>query len=420
MVKLGFALPFVCGTLPIALSFSAQVKSYSGLHHPSFPDRMLEKSNAGGNGGATSTKAGGDLINELSADHDFTPTERMILTSGGNLQTNLSSYYLQVVELESKMRPSKNQNSDDDDKIPLCVFDRDVSVKVGGEDAFKAKSIVKVYDEALFDAYTSQQVGLDQLLKMFKIRPRFTLHDAGRKDDGSIWRFYTLEDHNEKVDFEILEEFEDNVFDLPILYDRRVKSQVAHPNFPNRMLTKANDEPNAVVLSRNDLTSTNAGGNLIHYLSDTHELTPIERIAITSNGSLQMAFSSYYLQATDVQVTRNEAIDQAEDDDSNPTVVFDREVMQYIGDRKEGNLFCKANSIVKVYSQEIADIFQSVGIGNLLRQKDLNPEFILHDAGRAEDGGLWRFYSMNCKGIIEFDILEEFPENVWDLPCMPK
>lgn len=411
-----------CGTLPTALSFSLSMSTpgaTSQLRHPNFPDRMVEYRNleAGVNGGLRTTKAGGALINDLSETHSFTPLERVFLTLSGNVQTAFSSFYLQEVELSANMKPAPITPADvGGGKIPLAVLDRNVNVKVGGHDCFKVTSKVKVYDPALYAAYTSQTVGLDQLLKMFNIRPKFTLQDAGRTDDGGVWRFYTLECHKGMVDFEIVEEFDKDAWHLPLVYTRRVKSQVPHPNYPERMLTKANDEVNVI---RNELTTMNSGGNLIHYLSDAHDLSPRERVAVTANGSLQMVFSSFYLGEVEVKVTRNEEIDVPEEEKNSPTppvACFDREVLQSIS----GCLWCKATSIVRVYDEEVLEAYKSMGIGNLLRELDLNPVNTLHDAGRSDDGGMWRFYTMACKGTIEFDILEEFPENVWDLPCMPE
>mmetsp|Transcript_24352 Transcript_24352/g.51659 ORF Transcript_24352/g.51659 Transcript_24352/m.51659 type:complete len:437 (+) Transcript_24352:33-1343(+) len=419
---IGLALPLLlCGALPAAHSFSLKMSATlpkSMLSHPNDPTRMLEYKNldAGMNGGLQTTKAGGTLLDDLADEHNFTPLERMFLTLSGNVQTAFSSYYLREVEISAEMKPADITPPTSPGKLPLAVFDRKVKVNVGGLKCFKVTAKVKVYDPVLLDAYTSRSVGLDQLLKMFGIRPKFTLQDAGRNPDGGLWRFYTLECHKGLVDFELLEEFEKDAFNLNLPNNRRIKSQIMHPNYPGRKLTKANDN---VYNIRDELTTMSSGGNLIYYLADAYDLTPLERVAVTANGQLQMMFSSYYLGEVNVAVTRNVQMDIPAEELATPKppiAMFDREVLQTIS----GHLWCKATTIVRVYDEEVLEAYNNTPIWNLLQKLNLNPKHKLHDAGRSDDGGMWRFYTMACPGVIEFDILEEIPADGWNLPCMPE
>jgi len=191
----------------------------------------------------------------------------------------------------------------------------------------------------------------------------------------------------------------------------------AHPADPGYVLTK----------NRNyDLqtmpTTTKAGGSLIDGLSESLGLTPLERIALTCAGNLQMVVSSYHLLPVEVAVTRDEPLSPAdcagdETHSKHPLASYDREVKMSIA----GRVFCKATSRVRVYDAKLHEILKNekVGIGQLLRLKGLAPRMTLHEAGRAEDGTLWRYYSMECDDMVEFDIVEEFSSDAWDLNRTP-
>jgi len=186
--------------------------------------------------------------------------------------------------------------------------------------------------------------------------------------------------------------------------------QLNHPNNQKYMLTKR-QEPDIQTLP----TTTKAGGSLIDHLSKSLSLTPLERIALTCSGNLQVVFSSYYLQPVEVSVDRFELALTDEDGNASksPLAVYDRDVCMDIA----GQQFCKATSKVRIYDAELYETLttQQVGIGQLIRMKNLAPKFRLHDAGRNKHGGMWRFHSMDCKDMIEFDILEEFSNDAWNI-----
>ena len=186
--------------------------------------------------------------------------------------------------------------------------------------------------------------------------------------------------------------------------------QFGRPNNLKFMLTKRQNSD-----CSSKLTTTKAGGDLLDTLSESHGLTPLERVALTCNGNLQMVFSSYHLQPVEVSVDEFALSASDEDIDTarpRPLAVYDRIVSMSIA----GDTFCKATSKVRVYDEDIFELLttQDVGIGQLLRLKKLHPKYTLHDAGRSDDGGLWRFYSMDVDDVIEFDILEEFASDAWD------
>ena len=77
--------------------------------------------------------------------------------------------------------------------------------------------------------------------------------------------------------------------------------------------------------------------------------------------------------------------------------------------------FCTAYSRVKVHSSDVADLLcsEDIGIGQLLERLGVRPTFVLRDIGRNEDGGLWRYYSMICDGMLTCDIREDFSPIAW-------
>ena len=162
-------------------------------------------------------------------------------------------------------------------------------------------------------------------------------------------------------------------------------------------------------------TTTKAGGVLIDQLSKSLVLSPLERVALTCAGNLQMVFSSFYMKPVKVEV---ELFDESSDDDDKevdpePLATYDRVVSMDI----TGSMFCKATSKVRVYDADLYHMLstEDVGIGQLLRLRNLMPKFGLHDAGRNDDGGMWRFYTMDINDGIEFDIIEEFSYDAWDI-----
>jgi hypothetical protein len=191
---------------------------------------------------------------------------------------------------------------------------------------------------------------------------------------------------------------------------------IRNPNRPNELLTRLPEED-----VRTHLTSTPAGGDLLARCSESLGLSSVERMAMACYGNLGVVFSSYYLQPVEVEIETFGKAPTYECDFSEsprPLSLWDRVVNVMIGDRR----FCKATCKVRVYSEEIQQTMteQDFTIGNLLRTEGLQPKFRLHQAGRSSDGGLWRYYTMDCPGQLELDILEEFSRDAFTFDCTPK
>lgn len=190
---------------------------------------------------------------------------------------------------------------------------------------------------------------------------------------------------------------------------------ICNPANQGKVLTRQPEEDNPI-----QLTTTKAGGELLVHYSESLGLSPLERMAMACYGNLGVVFSSYYLQPVDVEVDVFENVSTDEDGPAGaapPLAQWDRVVNMKISD----SLFCTATCKVRVYNENMHQtlISQDFSIGKLLRLEGLQPNFRLHEAGRSNNnGGLWRYYSMDCPGLVEFDILEEFSEDAFSLGGM--
>ena len=197
---------------------------------------------------------------------------------------------------------------------------------------------------------------------------------------------------------------------------------------------------------------TVAGGTLqVRFGEKIPDLTPLERIALTSNGNLQRIFSSYYDAPVHVLVDRCEmrSSDNREGGDDGDgsgssyrrydllthsdkngskhkngesmlgasasasgdiDAVWDREVHLSVHSQR----FCTARSVVTVRSVDCIRLVHSgkVGIGQLFRYLDRLPTFEILDAGRLDDGSMWRTYTLESKEV-SCVIREDFVSNAW-------
>ena len=190
--------------------------------------------------------------------------------------------------------------------------------------------------------------------------------------------------------------------------------------------------------------------------------TPMERIALTSNGNLQRIFSSYYDAPVHVHIDfcdrrpKNESNDNTNGDDgvadylnnnnnldvktphnynnNNKEAIWDRIVHIHI----HGTTICKATSIISVKDPECIRLIENgtIGLGQLFRYLNRLPTFSLVDAGRRTssttitgsgiavvndnkdtslfDGGIWRTYELKCDEMTCL-IHEEFHKDAWNI-----
>lgn len=161
---------------------------------------------------------------------------------------------------------------------------------------------------------------------------------------------------------------------------------------------------------------TQVGGTLqSQFGAKVTNLSPLDRIALTSNGNLQRIFSSYYDAPVHVHVdscVKRQLHPTLNDNDESSDVIWDRKVRLIVFDQ----IFCTATSVITVHSPDCVEMVNSgkVGLGQLFRFLDKLPTFTILDAGTTECGGLWRKYRLECAELT-CDILEEFVPNAWEL-----
>ena len=174
-----------------------------------------------------------------------------------------------------------------------------------------------------------------------------------------------------------------------------------------------------------DLLQTSASNNHKEVLNKVAYITPLERVMLTREGNLQQLFSAYYDETVNVKVDRFDRIKSSSFGalgkqcpvvhQSQILASWDREVTMSIMSHD----FCKAISIVQAHSPEVVQLLdhQAIGIGQLFKKMELRPAFTLHDAGRNEDGGVWRLYSLHCNGQVTCNIREDFTPaaSMWSL-----
>lgn len=168
---------------------------------------------------------------------------------------------------------------------------------------------------------------------------------------------------------------------------------------------------------------TTTGGTLqTRFGSMIPGLTPMERITLTSNGNLQRIFSSYYDVPVHVHVDQcemrqggseqqNEIVPRA-DANEDHVAVWDRKVHLSVHKSR----FCTALSEVTVRCPTCVRLVHSknIGIGQLFRHLDRLPTFSLLDAGRNDDGGLWRKYTLESDEL-SCVVREDFALNAWNM-----
>ncbi|KAI9313768.1 hypothetical protein BX666DRAFT_542446 [Dichotomocladium elegans] len=146
----------------------------------------------------------------------FSPLERMVLQTTGNLQRLLSAYFnvpscVTIVKNElvpceeanassssssdSEMDASMEPGSDLAKKLDMR-FVRRILMHFGDKFVYDADSIVTVRDHETLSLLMNHEYGLGQVFGHLRRTPKFALHAIGRhgKEHGaSFWRDYSLE-----------------------------------------------------------------------------------------------------------------------------------------------------------------------------------------------------------------------------------
>jgi hypothetical protein len=155
----------------------------------------------------------------------FTPLERIIITANGNLQRIMSAYYgapvivnilkCDPIEDITLYKNTKIYNDNTNKNTLLCVYDREVTLLMNDQIFCTAKGLIEIYDKELIDAIEYKKIGIGQIFRYLGALPSFKLHAAGKKQDGSLWRDYSLY-LSDKINCHFVEEFTTNLFNLKV------------------------------------------------------------------------------------------------------------------------------------------------------------------------------------------------------------
>ncbi|KAG2214141.1 hypothetical protein INT45_009920 [Circinella minor] len=180
----------------------------------------------------------------LQLPDGFSPLERMVLQTTGNLQRLLSAYYnvpSHVVILKNELIPCGDDESDNDNnnnntntqqqqqKKPhnncqqLDIgqneldmrFERKILMYFGDKLAYEADSVVSVKDQHTLSLLAKHEYGLGQIFSHLRHTPSFALRSVGRhgsEHGQSFWRDYTLS-APEVIDCYIRETFVEGLFE---------------------------------------------------------------------------------------------------------------------------------------------------------------------------------------------------------------
>ncbi|KAI9283126.1 hypothetical protein BY458DRAFT_495508 [Sporodiniella umbellata] len=121
---------------------------------------------------------------------EFSPLERMILQSSGNLQRILSSYYNTPSHIEILRNTTVPQP-----KSTPVEYEREINMYFSKKFVYNAESVLTVEDKEVIDLIENQKYGLGQIFGHTHKLPEFTLLSVGRHGDGKgagFWRDYTL------------------------------------------------------------------------------------------------------------------------------------------------------------------------------------------------------------------------------------
>lgn len=124
----------------------------------------------------------------------FTPMERVVLTANGNLQRIMSAYYGAPVSVDVKKCNKVNSSYD-------MLYDREVDLIMGGQVFCTAVGRIELLDRSCVEAIEGKKIGVGQLFRYLGALPRFVLLEAGRKEDGVLWRKYSLSCDQLKCEF---------------------------------------------------------------------------------------------------------------------------------------------------------------------------------------------------------------------------
>ncbi|KAJ9057649.1 hypothetical protein DSO57_1020521 [Entomophthora muscae] len=136
--------------------------------------------------------------------------------------------------------------------------------------------------------------------------------------------------------------------------------------------------------------------------------SPLERILLSANGSLQRVLSAYFNKPIKIVIVKNVLRGVS----GHVPATYDREVHIFC----EAKMVCKATSVIEVSEPRFIKMLEddSVGVGQLFRYISVLPEFKLLEFGRTKGcTAIYRIYTLATPGIT-CTIQEDFAPNFLD------
>ncbi|KAI9189283.1 hypothetical protein H9P43_000714 [Blastocladiella emersonii ATCC 22665] len=165
----------------------------------------------------------------------------------------------------------------------------------------------------------------------------------------------------------------------------------------------------------------------LHFDPAAVALTPLERVIMSSNGSLQRVLSAFYNAPIDVKLVKNVAVPQAPSPtpDAPVSAGTDEAAAQasrWQVDREihllcQGEVLCVAKSSLVITSPDYYDLLitRGVGLGQFFRHVGVLPAFELLEVRKPEaPADMFRLYTLSCPGVV-CTIGETFPHWIADM-----
>ncbi|ORZ41661.1 hypothetical protein BCR44DRAFT_1385477 [Catenaria anguillulae PL171] len=133
-------------------------------------------------------------------------------------------------------------------------------------------------------------------------------------------------------------------------------------------------------------------------------LTPMERVMLSSNGSLQRVLSGFYNAPIDIKMVKNVATPRL---DRECVWTVDREIHLVC----LGEVLCVATSSLEISDPAFYDLLitKSIGLGQFFRHIGVLPTFqLLRVTKLPAPDNLSREYTLSCPGVV-CTIVETFP-----------
>ena len=135
----------------------------------------------------------------LTKVKDFTPLQRILLTTSGTLQGTLSAYFCKPVSVSLIEQHQEEE----------WIWIREINLKIPNQLVCHAISWIVTTRTDVAEKVEEGKMGIGQIMETFGIRPNFELEKVGQ-DEQFFWRIYRLD--GQGVSYKIREDFEKRLY----------------------------------------------------------------------------------------------------------------------------------------------------------------------------------------------------------------